>query len=80
MDILERVTDEARRVLDLAQDEARQQNINHIGTEHLLLGLFCEDDGMARRVLLRLGADLNELGRRVIRLLQENRADGSSAE
>ncbi len=48
----------ARRVLDLAYDEARQLNNDHIGTEHLLLGLIREGDGVAARILAGLGIDL----------------------
>jgi ATP-dependent Clp protease ATP-binding subunit ClpA len=50
-----RFTDEARRVLDLALDEARTLNSNRVGTEHILLGLVREGEGPAIQVLLSLG-------------------------
>ena len=55
----------AKRVIDLAYDEARQLNNNYIGTEHLLLGLIREGDGLAARVLVKLGADLERTRREV---------------
>ena len=59
----------ARKVLDLAYDEARQLNNNHIGTEHLLLGLIREGDGLAARILSKLGVDLLSARREVIAYL-----------
>jgi ATP-dependent Clp protease ATP-binding subunit ClpA len=56
--VFERFTDRARRVVVLAQEEARLLNHNFIGTEHLLLGLIQEHDGVAAQVLTRLGVDL----------------------
>jgi ATP-dependent Clp protease ATP-binding subunit ClpC len=53
--MFERFTDRARRVLVLAQDEARLLNHNFIGTEHILLGLLCEGDGVAAQALSTLG-------------------------
>src|SRR6202166_5413892 len=53
-------TPRAKRVLELAWDEARQLGHNYIGTEHLLLGLIREGEGVAARVLENLGADLNK--------------------
>jgi type II secretory ATPase GspE/PulE/Tfp pilus assembly ATPase PilB-like protein len=50
----------AKRVIDLAYDEARQMNNNYIGTEHLLLGLVRESEGPAARVLKKLGVDLDK--------------------
>ena len=47
--MFERFTDRARRVVVLAQEEARLLNHNYIGTEHLLLGLICEEEGVAAR-------------------------------
>jgi ornithine carbamoyltransferase len=64
------LTPRAKRVIDLAYEEARQLNNNYIGTEHLLLGLIREGDGLAARVLVKLGADL-ELTRREVYTLQE---------
>ncbi|MBW3604289.1 MAG: hypothetical protein KY460_05115 [Actinobacteria bacterium] len=55
--MFERFTDRARRVVVLAQEEARMLNHNYIGTEHLLLGLIHEEDGIAARVLASLGVE-----------------------
>ena len=56
--VFERYTDRARRVVVLAQEEARMLNHNYIGTEHLLLGLVHEGQGVAARALESLGASL----------------------
>lgn len=53
------LTPRAKRVIDLAYDEARSMNNNYIGTEHLLLGLVREGDGLAGRVLAKLGVELD---------------------
>ncbi|MDI9641207.1 ATP-dependent Clp protease ATP-binding subunit [Kamptonema cortianum] len=65
------LTPRAKRVIDLAYDEARNLNNNYIGTEHLLLGLIREGDGLAGRVLARLGVEL-ERARREVMALQDN--------
>jgi len=65
------LTPRAKRVIDLAYDEARQLNNNYIGTEHLLLGLIREGEGMAGRTLAKLGVDL-ERTRREVMSLQDN--------
>ena len=67
--MFERFTDRARRVVVLAQEEARMLNHNYIGTEHILLGLIREGDGVAAQVLVKLGADLNRVRQQVIQLL-----------
>ena len=54
--MFERFTDRARQVVVLAQEEARMLNHNYIGTEHILLGLIREGDGVAAQVLEKLGA------------------------
>ena len=56
--MFERFTDRARRSVVAAQEEARQRNDKHIGTEHLLLGLLTEPDAIAGRVLTQLGIGL----------------------
>ena len=56
--MFERLTDRARRVMDLAQDEARRLQHNYIGTEHLLLGLLGEGEGVAAQALQSLGIGL----------------------
>ncbi len=57
----EKFTERARKVLSLAQDEAQRFNHNYIGTEHLLLGLVREGDGVAAKVLANLGVELNKV-------------------
>ena len=55
MDRFDKFTERARKVLTLAQEEAQRFNHNYIGTEHLLLGLVREGDGVAARVLEQPG-------------------------
>jgi ATP-dependent Clp protease ATP-binding subunit ClpC len=57
----DRFTKQARKVLSLAQEEAQRFNHNYIGTEHLLLGLIRERDGVAATVLRTLGVELNKV-------------------
>src|SRR5436305_2260951 len=64
------LTPRAKRVIDLAYDEARRLHNNYIGTEHLLLGLIGEKDGLAATVLVKLGADLKRTRQEVV-LIQE---------
>jgi len=56
--MFERFTDRARHVVVLAQEEARRLDHNYIGTEHLLLGLFGEPEGVGGRALLGVGMTL----------------------
>ena len=60
-DRFDKFTERARRVLTLAQEEAQRFNHNYIGTEHLLLGLVREGDGVASKVLGNLGVELNKV-------------------
>ena len=60
-DRFEKFTERARKVLQLAQEEAQRFNHNYIGTEHLLLGLVREGEGVAAKVLANLGVDLNKV-------------------
>ncbi|MEZ0326140.1 MAG: ATP-dependent Clp protease ATP-binding subunit, partial [Fimbriimonas sp.] len=71
------LTPRAKRVIDLAYDEARNLNNNYIGTEHLLLGLIREGDGLAGRVLAKLGVEL-EKARREVMALQDNETQTKS--
>ncbi len=64
-------TPRAKRVLELSLEEARQLGHNYIGTEHLLLGLIREGEGVAARVLENLGVDLGKVRTQVIRMLGE---------
>ena len=63
--MFERFTDRARRVVVLAQDEARMLNHNYIGTEHILLGLIHEGDGVASKALESLGIELENVREQV---------------
>ncbi len=76
-------TPRAKRVLELSWDEARQLGHNYIGTEHLLLGLIREGEGVAARVLENLGVDLNKIRSNVIKMLGESKpqtvSSGSSS-
>ena len=60
-DRFDKFTERARKVLSLAQEEAQRFNHNYIGTEHLLLGLVREGDGVAAKVLSNLGVELNKV-------------------
>lgn len=57
----EKFSERARRVLTIAQEEARQLNHNYIGTEHILLGLSREEEGIAAKVLTNLGVSLGKI-------------------
>ncbi|MBE0480660.1 MAG: ATP-dependent Clp protease ATP-binding subunit [Dehalococcoidia bacterium] len=57
----DKFTERARKVLALAQEEARRFNHNYIGTEHILLGLVREEEGMAAKILSNLGVGLNKV-------------------
>ena len=62
-------TPRAKKVLELSLREATQLGQDHIGTEHILLGLIREGDGVAAQVLVKLGADLNRVRQQVIKLV-----------
>jgi Clp amino terminal domain, pathogenicity island component/UvrB/uvrC motif len=68
-------TPRAKKVLELSLRESLQLGHNYIGTEHILLGLIREGDGVAAQVLVRLGADLNRVRQQVIQLLHAHPAD-----
>jgi ATP-dependent Clp protease ATP-binding subunit ClpA len=67
-------TPRVKKVLELTQQAALQLGHNYIGTEHILLGLIREGDGVAAQVLLILGADLNRVRQQVIQLLHGRQA------
>jgi ATP-dependent Clp protease ATP-binding subunit ClpC len=78
-------TPRAKKVLELSLREALQLGHNYIGTEHILLGLIREGEGVAAQVLVKLGADLNRVRQQVIQLLsgyqgKEPQAAGGPAE
>ncbi len=70
-------TPRAKRVLELSLEEARQLGHNYIGTEHLLLGLIREGEGVAARVLENLTIDLTKVRTQVIRMLGETAEVGT---
>lgn len=72
-------TPRAKRVLELSWDEARQLGHNYIGTEHLLLGLIREGEGVAARVLENLGVDLNKIRTNVVKMLGESKSQTATA-
>ncbi|MEW5761891.1 MAG: ATP-dependent Clp protease ATP-binding subunit [Bacillota bacterium] len=73
------LTPRAKRVLELAVDEARRLGHNYVGTEHLLLGLIREGEGVAAQVLTGMGADLERTREKVLQLLGGVAAGGPQA-
>jgi ATP-dependent Clp protease ATP-binding subunit ClpA len=67
-------TPRAKKVLELSLREALQLGHNYIGTEHILLGLIREGEGVAAQVLVRLGADLNRVRQQTVQVLQAHKA------
>jgi ATP-dependent Clp protease ATP-binding subunit ClpA len=67
--MFERFTERARRVVVLAQDEARLLKHNYIGTEHILLGLLREEEGLAARVLDTLDITVEEVRAQIVRIV-----------
>ena len=67
--MFERFTDRARRVVVLAQEEARMLNHNYIGTEHILLGLIHEGEGVAAKALESLGISLEAVRQQVEQII-----------
>jgi ATP-dependent Clp protease ATP-binding subunit ClpC len=68
-------TPRAKKVLELSLRESMQLGHNYIGTEHILLGLLREGEGVAAQVLVRLGADLNRVRQQVIQLLHGHKGE-----
>ena len=68
-----RFTERAQRVIYLAQEEAERLNHNYIGTEHILLGLVAEGEGIAANALINIGIDLAELRTQVIEAVGEGK-------
>jgi ATP-dependent Clp protease ATP-binding subunit ClpC len=66
-------TPRAKKVMELSLREALQLGHDYIGTEHILLGLIREGDGVAAQVLIRLGADLNRVRQQVIAVLYQSK-------
>ncbi|WP_035800630.1 ATP-dependent Clp protease ATP-binding subunit [Kitasatospora mediocidica] len=72
-------TPRAKKVLELSLREALQLGHNYIGTEHILLGLIREGEGVAAQVLVKLGADLNRVRQQVIQLLSGYQGGGKES-
>jgi ATP-dependent Clp protease ATP-binding subunit ClpA len=72
-------TPRAKKVLELSLREALQLGHDYIGTEHILLGLLSEGEGVAAQVLVRLGADLKRVRRQVIQLLHGGQGEAAGA-
>jgi len=72
--VFERFTDKARRVVVLAQEEARILDHNYVGTEHLLLGLIREEEGVAARALVSLDISLEDVRSQVRTIIGEGTA------
>jgi ATP-dependent Clp protease ATP-binding subunit ClpA len=73
--MFEKFTDRARRIVVLSQEEAKTLNHDSIGTEHVLLGLIREDEGVGAQVLKNLGLSVEDVRRQV----EESRGRGESA-
>ncbi|NBU16059.1 MAG: NDP-hexose 4-ketoreductase, partial [Actinobacteria bacterium] len=73
-------TPRAKKVLELSLREALQLGHNYIGTEHILLGLLREGEGVATQVLVKLGADLGRVRQQVIQLLSGYQGPGAKGE
>ena len=69
--MFERFTDRARRVVVMAQEDARVRNHDYVGTEHILLGLIREGNGVAAQVLVKHGAALDRVRQQVIWLISQ---------
>jgi prophage maintenance system killer protein len=74
--MFERFSDRARQAVQLAQDEARRLGHSYIGTEHLLLGLLCEDQGVAAKALVSLGISLEAVRGQVEEIIGRGRGRG----
>ena len=73
-------TPRAQQVLALARKEADRFHHNYVGTEHILLGLIREGEGVAAQVLVKLGADLGRVRQQVIQLLSGYQGPAGKAE
>ncbi|MFV8829630.1 ATP-dependent protease ATP-binding subunit ClpC [Alkalihalobacterium sp. APHAB7] len=71
-------TPRAKKVIELSMDEARKLGHSYVGTEHILLGLIREGEGVAARVLNNLGVSLNKARQQVLQLLGSSEASGSN--
>ncbi|MFD1021176.1 ATP-dependent protease ATP-binding subunit ClpC [Thalassobacillus hwangdonensis] len=72
-------TPRAKKVIELSMDEARKLGHSYVGTEHILLGLIREGEGVAARVLNNLGVSLNKARQQVLQLLGSNESSGGQS-
>ena len=75
--MFERFTDRARRVVVLAQEEARRLNHNYIGTEHILLGLIQEGEGHAAKAIEELNISIDSVRSEVVEIIGEGQQSPS---
>ena len=73
-------TPRAKKVIEYSMEEARNLNHNYVGTEHILLGLLREQEGVAAQVLMNLGLKLDEVREEVLNLLGHGLEEGETAE
>src|SRR6201986_2850213 len=73
-------TPRAKKVIEYSMEEARNLNHNYVGTEHILLGLLREQEGVAAQVLMNLGLKLEEVREEVLNLLGHNMDSGEGTE
>src|SRR5947209_2782557 len=71
----ERFTDRARKVMQLANQEAQRFNHEYIGTEHILLGLISEQEGVASQVLMNFGLKVEDIRSEVLKILGPSVSD-----
>ena len=77
--MFERLSEQARRVVVLAQEEARRLNHDYVGSEHLLLALLAVQDGVAARALASLGITLELARERVVRTVERGERNSPAA-
>ena len=73
-------TPRAKKVIEYSMEEARNLNHNYVGTEHILLGLLREQEGVAAQVLMNLGLKLEEVREEVLNLLGHGMEGGEGGE
>src|SRR5438552_4062640 len=71
-------TDRVRRVLQMAREEAARLHHEHVGTEHILLGLIREGEGVGAAVLINLTVDLEEISQRIEEMVKQGKAAASA--
>jgi len=72
--MFKRYTEKAKRAIMIAQEEAINLNHDYIGTEHILIGLIKEEEGVASRVLRQLGVNTDKVAEEVVLLLERKKS------